>query len=208
MIIPLLFVALAVCAPASAAQPPIALVVMPADTLGPTRRADIDLKAADWISWKSRAYRMSAVFLGNVVRQGYDRRDSNALMVKIQKLMNQVEETQYAAKDMALEQIRAGSAPSPERLARENEIEKAFEIRVLTVYGNMLPRILDEWYKDPQGRNDGRRLAGPEWALALAFDECAPAANWHLALAGFTPQEYHEIEDRASASLGYPTSKP
>jgi hypothetical protein len=208
MLIPLLSAALAVCAPASASQAPIPLVAMPADALGPSRRAEIDLKAADWISWKSRSYRMSAVFLENIVRAGYDRGESKALLEKIQKLMNQVEETQYAAADMAKEQIRASSPPSAERLAREGEIDKAFEIRALTVYGNMLPRILDEWYKDRQGRDDGRRLAGPEWALALGFDECGPAANWHLALAGFTPQEYHEIEDRAADSLGYPRSKP
>lgn len=200
MLIPLLSVALAVCAPASA-QP------VPPDTLGAARRAEIAVLASDWISAKSRVYRMTAVFVEAAVKEGRDRKQMTHFVDQIRALCNEVEEVQYAASQLARQAVIDSAPPSPSRLEREKAVEALFEGRALIAYANLAPTAIDEEIKDAQGNNDGRRLAGREWVVSLTNNEAVAYNRWQFARTGFTSAEYKVFIDKAAAALGDPAPK-
>ena len=80
---------------------------------------------------------------------------------------------------------------------------------MLTIYANLVPRVLNEACKDQNGNFIGRLYAGPEWrAPSFTYEEGVYYSRWQVLRAGFSREEYGEFENRASDSLGLPRRKP
>lgn len=185
--------ALAVAAPASAAD------------MTAQRREEITLAASNWTEYRNKATRMMTSFPDAAVKVGYGRNEMDNLMLKVSILLNDVENTERKAADLALEDVRKSSA-CPERLAREKAVAALFEVRALTLYANMLPRILDEAITDEKDPKVylGHRYAGAEWAVTLSFEECGEASRALRAKAGYTEEQYKVFQDDARKYLGLP----
>jgi hypothetical protein len=198
MLIPLFSLALALVSPAAAQRAPVPSA---------SRQAEISVMAADWTSYRNRAERMMAAFPAAVAREGGDRKSFEKLIADVRALCAQIVATEAETADIARETIRASEPPSAARLARENAARSLYEVRALTVYGNMLPRILDESTQDRAGRNDGRRFAGAEWSLAVDFAEAGAYGRALTERAGFTAEQYDAFNVRARASMGLPPAE-
>jgi hypothetical protein len=62
--------------------------------------------------------------------------------------------------------------------------------RRFVLYGNLIPRILDEAHKDARGMDDGRSYAGPTWSLVMTWDEGTALDNALIAQTGFSEADY------------------
>lgn len=199
MLIPLLSLALAV-----APTPTRASV---SDELGPARRGQIEAMAAEWTTYRNRANRMMTAYAAAAAREGWNAADLSSQLGKLRVLLASVENEQASIADIARETIRASEPPSAARSERERAVAAIHEARALTLYGNFVPRILDEAIKDRHGRNDGRRFCGPEWAIVITMEEVGAYGRWQLARAGFTPGQYDAFGDQARTQLGLPPAQ-
>ncbi|UPT74873.1 MAG: hypothetical protein M0D55_03935 [Elusimicrobiota bacterium] len=65
------------------------------------------------------------------------------------------------------------------------------------IYGNLIPRILDESFTDSaSGEQIGRRYAGPEWSVPATFEECESFIKWQAYSIGLDPGERAELDRR------------
>lgn len=179
MLIPLLSLALAVlpAAPASAA-------------MSASRRDEITRLSAEWTSYRNSANRMMTAFPGAAAKDGWSQTEMIAFVGKVRVLLASVEDEEAATADIAREALRASEPPSAARLEREKAVTAVYESRALTLYGNYVPRILDEAFEDRQGRRYGRKYAGPEWAIVITMDEIGDYGLAMIARTGFTLEQY------------------
>lgn len=149
--------------------------------LSDDRVLQIELLASSWRDRKARAERIKDRFLLEV------RADKNLDAAAFEKgiaeawaLLESVEEKEQRRFDRLggiLDDEAASSRIDPVVLAREKAVlGKIHNLRRLMLYGNMLPRILDESVvKD--GQQVGRSYASPEWAVPVKWEE-GQALHW------------------------------
>lgn len=203
MISPMLSLALALAYPSAAQPGPAPIIMYPADAPSPSREREISLLAADWTSYRNRADRMFARYPAAAAKV-WDQADLTALLGEIRAVISDRERIQEAAAGLARKAIRESEPPSSARLAREAAVTALFEGRALQIYGNKVPRVLDTVIVDAAGNNDGRRYAGPEWAIVIEADEADAYCRLQIARAGFTPKQYAVFEAAARAAVGPP----
>lgn len=191
MLIPLLSLALAVipAAPASAMSGP--------------RSENIRIMASGWTTYRNSAMRMMTNFPALAAKDGVTG-DLHKLMRDLRALTAEIEDVQAGIFDVAKETIRESESPSAARLDRERAAVELYEVRMLAVYGNMIPRVLDEAFVDRRGVNYGREYCGPEWAIALTWDELVEYSRELKRRTGLTDAQYDAFEDRVRASRGLP----
>lgn len=194
MLIPLLSLALAV------------LPAAPASALTAARQEEIRVMASGWTSYRNSAIRMLGIYPTLAAKDGATG-DIRGLMREVRAMTAEVEDVQAGIIDVARETIRESERPSSARLDRENAAIELYEVRMLTVYGNMVPRILDEAFTDRRGVNYGREYCGPEWAIVLTWDEMVEYSRSLKRRAGLTDAQYDAFEDRVRASRGLPPAK-
>lgn len=187
----------------------LALAVLPAapaSALSGSRREDIRIMSSGWTTYRNSAMRMMNAFPVLAAKDGATG-DLHGLMREVRSLTAEIEDVQAGIFDVAREAIRASEPPSAARLDREQAAVELYEVRMLTVYGNMIPRVLDETFTDRRGVNYGREYCGPEWAIALTWDEMVEYSRDLKRRTGLTDAQYDAFEDQVRASRGLPPAK-
>lgn len=175
-----------------------------ADELGPARRAEIAAEAANWREHKAAALRMMARIPDEARREGWPDSEIRRLLRQVQGLLSQLEATQLKIRDLARAEL-ALIPDSPRRRERLAALDAAIEGRLLTAYGNMFPRIVDEGFEDTPGDpRAGRRYAGPEWKIVLTWEESQAYQRWTMDLSGFDGLQWKDLDERARRALGLP----
>ena len=187
--------------PAIAALPQAILV----DELGPVRRGEIESRARDWAAVREQGLLDLARFPERVAAGGlgYRASDIRAVTMKVRDLLEQVRNVEIKVNELLHEKVRA-RLPSTERDAADSAVDELFRSRMLTLYGNMLPRIFDEAIEDPRTRQTiGRRFV-PGWKLELTEAEGKAHNLWLYRIIGVTPDEMDAYGKRARAELKLP----
>ena len=210
MIIPVLTLALALAAPSRSAEPTAVMVAEdPNGTLSPERAQAIGRLAPNWAAYMNRANRMLDGYSAAAARDGWNQASMDNLISQIRVLISDIARTEAVVADMARKAVRASEPPSAARTRREGAVASVFEGRMLTIYANLVPRVLNEACKDQNGRYIGRLYAGAEWSVpSFTYEEGVYYSRWQVLRAGFTREEYEEFGARARASLGLPPAKP
>ncbi len=192
---------------------PLADIKIPAlsliDELGPVRRGEIESRARDWTAIRDQGLLDLARFPERVAAGGlgYRASDIRRVTMKVRDLLEQVKRVEIKVNELLHEKVRA-RLPSTERDAADAAVDDLFRSRMLTLYGNMLPRIFDEAIEDPRTRQAiGRRFV-PGWKLELTETEGQAHNRWLYKLIGTTPEEMASIGARARSELGLPPAKP
>jgi hypothetical protein len=196
--------AAALALPASAVIPAPRPVLV--DELGPARRAQIEEAAARWEAIRWTNMRMVEQFPERVARGtrgAYRAKDIRALIVKVKALFSEVERVEIKVNELLYERLRR-DPPSSDRDAREAAAASLFRVRMLTLFGNMYPRILDEMITEQGGMFAGRHYAGPDWRVELTMEECQAYNRWLYRIIGVTSAEMEAYTKRARAELGLP----
>lgn len=171
--------------------------LLPGDELGPAKRAEIAASAARWMEAKALAGRMIDAF---AAAPDLDASERERLARRLRAMASSIEDVEAKVAELARAEIRAAQTASTLRDGREAAVDELFAARMLALYGNLVPRLLDDAVTEG-GEPVGRRWAGPEWRVAIALHESAAYNRWELAQAGFTPDRYDALGRRARESL-------
>jgi len=82
------------------------------------------------------------------------------------------------------EKFSEGKISQYERNRRTGIVSKIFKIRMLFIYGSMMPRILDECVIE-DGRQTGRLYAGTDWEIVFTQEEMKSLHDEYRNLSGF-----------------------
>lgn len=159
------------------------------ETVSPERKAAIEGLLPLWPGTKAKSERMAAVFRTNATAATGT--DPNPQLIKIAELWTSIEKQELSRLTSLKTSLDAqeadGTIDTKQRQARYAALTKTFQLKMLYLYGNMVPRIIDEFVvKDGV---PGRRFAGAEWGLELTNGEFYSLLHVYADETGFTREQ-------------------
>jgi len=192
MIIPLLVLALASAAPSP--------VRAEAPAVTSARLDKIETLSEDWLKYKTKSHRALETLAA--LRDGKpEAAEWRRAYASIWEIAVRVESQQEVLLNETLKFAKS-KGKTPAELARiEDVLHLRRQVRLLRVYGDMLPRALDESFLDENSKPAGRRVAGKDWEQALT-DKEGIAAGMRIDLRiGLPAAEFSALEARVLAEF-------
>ena len=176
-------------APAARAEASAAWTA-PAPEISSQRVTELIVRSSEWRARKEDMRLALNAFYGNIVaRRGY-RSEWKKIVLQIWDMASEVESAEGAVADRFSSRINAEEADPDERARRLAAVATIRDFRRFVLYGNVIPRVIDESDENDQGLYDGRLYAGPTWGMAMSWDESEAANKTLVAMTGFTAEEY------------------
>ncbi|MBI5247454.1 MAG: hypothetical protein HY923_09745 [Elusimicrobia bacterium] len=186
MLIPLLSLAVAVAAPAPAQTPP---------AVSAARLDQIERLSTNWQTYKAKSGRAWGKLydLGNGQP---DEAEWHGVFASLLDFTTSIEDQEQLIMAEALTYVRARTSDPALLASRENAIRLLRQVRMLRIYGDILPRALDESVLDAQGKPDGRRIAGSAWDQVLTDEEGQAACGRLKTQIGIPADEFEALQKR------------
>lgn len=153
----------------------VVLAAPAAAQMKPERRTQLESRLPQWQDVKAQEKRAVDTFLATIEKSPntYNVSGFRASVDEALKHCANIEATERARfiklKTRMDEDVRNGKMSLEEWNRRSTALTRLAHIRVLYVWGNLLPRILDEAPSNAGVK--GRTLAGPDWEIVLTEDE-------------------------------------
>ena len=138
------------------------------------RRSEIENKSARWKEVKAQSKRVSEHMFGAVAADArFDIEQMRKVMAEAWGWCEGLE-TMERKREVFLLNIIEGQfsekkISQDERLRKSESVSKLIQLRMLYIYGNLVPNILDQ-FCDIDGVT-GRAWAGPEWQIHLGKED-------------------------------------
>lgn len=198
-------IALAAALPAAAAElepvtvppstPVPALAWTPQAAQVPDQRViDLISRASEWRARKEDCRKALNEFYGNIVAREGHAQEWGDVLKKVWRLAGELENVQDALAQRMAARVAAEEKDPAERERRTAAVWTVRDFRRFMVYGNLIPRVIDEAHQDRRGLNDGRTYAGSSWSLAMTWEEGQAASRLLVSRTGYTSEEYGDVE--------------
>ncbi len=143
--------------------------------MSPARRAEIDAQVSQWTEAKARGRRATDALLARIAAdRAYDAASFRKAMADTWRMLEGLEQGERRRQQKLEERLATtaslGIISGTERAVRSEAVDRLFQLRMLSVYGDILPRILDESVR-VNNRDIGRHYAGADWRQVLTEDE-------------------------------------
>jgi hypothetical protein len=172
MLIPVLAAVLAVASPAPA-------------QVTDARLDQIEKLSSNWQTYKAKGGRAWGKL------DAYENsKEWHGIMASVWDLVESIEGQEQAALSATLDYVRAHTADPAGRASQEEGLRLIRQIHLLRLYGDILPRVLDEAVTDAQGKSIGRTIAGPAWEQVLTDEEGQAAGKRIGARIGMSEDVY------------------
>lgn len=162
-----------------------------AQQISPERRSQIESRMSRWQDVKSQSRRMLDTYKENMARD--TRFNGVAYGPKIEKAWPTILKAEDSERGRFLKlrgvldrDYRAAKLAAEDWNLRTSAVNKLENLRMLYLYGNMLPRIIDQTTEDAGFK--GRELAGPDWELVLTEDEYKAVEDGYKKDSGFSKE--------------------
>lgn len=157
------------------------------------RKAKIEALLPDWASQKSKAEKMVTLFLKNIKeRSEFDRDDFKAHLDEAESLLADIEKREQKLlkklKGILDELLSSGQIGVQEKGNREKAVTTIVQLRMLYIYGNLLPRILDECVVI-NGQQTGKQFAGSDWKIQITEEEFKKLQTDYASASGFSKED-------------------
>lgn len=154
------------------------------------RLIELILRAPEWRARKDA--------MRTALNTAYDRLYSSAddpaelknLILDVWKFAVGIEATQDVIASRMSARVAAEEADPVERDRRAAAVWAVRDFRRFTLYGDLIPRVIDELHQDSRGLPDGRTYAGDTWGIAMTHEEAEAADDLLVSRTGFTTAEY------------------
>lgn len=155
----------------------------------------IEAKAADWRELRSAARRATAAIRASARDEGGA--DLEGVLARLDEawdLCGRIETREMLHRDALAARLRAqataGALTADEAARRLDYVDRVARVHMLLLYGNIMPRILDETWVDREQRPIGHRWAGPDWAVAVAQEQVTETLKALIAESGMAPADF------------------
>ena len=163
------------------------------------RRTELVLRSSEWRLRKENARLALNAFYDAMYWRDIQHDYWRKTVLKIWGMAKQIEWVQDTVADRLAARVNAETADPAERSRRLSAVATFRQFRKFVVYGNLIPRVIDEAHRDENGVYDGRVYAGPAWGIAMTWDEGMAVNDALIGLTGFSQGEYRAADDAASA---------
>ena len=162
----------------------------------PARRNELIGRSGEWRARREdMRTALNNFYDGVVSAQGHEA-EWRKLVLEIWGLANQVEAVQATVAERMSARVPESD---PDRERRLAAIATVREFRRFVVYGNLIPRVIDEGSEDSRGLSNGRVYAGPTWGVALSSDEGFAVDRFLIEATGFTRADYKALDKAVNA---------
>jgi hypothetical protein len=192
----------AAAAPGRPAPSPSALKPLPPISEG--RRAVLVLRSSEWYARKDNMRLALDTLVDAVIAKGGDAAEWNGVRTRVWELAESIERQQLEVSRRVAARVASEETDPARRAERLAAADAVRDFRMFTLYGNLIPRVIDEAETDAQGRPVGRQDAGPGWSLAMTWEESQAVDRGLVAQTGISIDDYAAIgaavskEDRAA----------
>lgn len=161
--------------------------------IDPKRKAKIEALLSDWAGQKSKAEKMVTLFLKNIKeRSEFNYDDFKSHLDKAMSLSADIEKREQKRlkkmKGVLDELLSSGRISAQEKEKREKALTAIIQLRMLYVYGNLLPRILDESVVI-NGQRSGKQFAGSDWKIQVTEEEFKKLQSDYISASGFSKED-------------------
>lgn len=175
--------------PSFRAEPALAWNAPPA-AVPDQRIVELIGRISEWSARKDGMRAAVNAFYRNVVaREGNDQ-EWYQMLRKVWGLAESVESIEETVAARLSDRVAASETDPARRDWRLGAIRAVRDSRRFVLYGNLIPRILDEAHKDARGMDDGRSYAGPTWSLVMTWEEGTALDKALIAQTGFSEADY------------------
>jgi hypothetical protein len=162
----------------------------------PARRNELIGRSGEWrVRREDMRVALNEFYDGVVAAQGHDA-EWRKLVLEIWALANQVETVQATVAERMSARVPESD---PDRERRLAAIATVREFRRFVIYGNLIPRVIDEGSQDSRGLSNGRIYAGPTWGIAMTSDEGYAVDHYLIEATGFTRADYKALDKAVNA---------
>jgi hypothetical protein len=168
-------------------------------TISDARRTELVLRTSEWRARKENVRLALNAFYDGVYWKDPRHDFWRKTIRQTWGLAKQIEWVQDTVADRFSARINAQVADPAERSRRLSAIATSREFRKFVIYGNLIPRVIDEGHENENGLSDGRIYAGPTWGIVMTWDEGMAVNDAVIELTGFSQAEYHAADDAAGA---------
>jgi hypothetical protein len=161
--------------------------------VAPERLAALMVGASDWPARKADAKAALDALVEDRIRGGDDENHWRWLGERIWQLAQDAEVEQDILYSQIYDRISAETSDPAERRARLTAAADLARFRKYSVYGNMIPRVIDESHQNAQGGYDGRLSAGPRWVLVMTWEEAQSVNRVLITQTHILPDDYEAI---------------
>lgn len=171
------------------AEPALAWSAAPA-AIPDQRIVELIGRISEWSARKDGTREAVNAFYRNVVAREGNGPQWYKYLGRVWSLAEGVESIEDTVAARFSDRVAAAETDPARRDWRLGAIRAVRDARRFVLYGNLIPRILDEAHKDARGMDDGRSYAGPTWSLVMTWDEGAALDNALIAQTGFSAADY------------------
>jgi len=175
--------------PSFHAEPALAWSAPPA-AVPDQRIVELIGRISEWSARKEDMRQAVNAFYGNVVAREGNGQEWYRMLRKVWGLAEGVESIEDTVAARFSDRVAAAETDPARRDWRLGAIRAVRDARRFVLYGNLIPRVLDEAHKDARGLDDGRSYAGPTWSLVMTWDEGTALDKALIAQTGFSEADY------------------
>jgi hypothetical protein len=161
--------------------------------VAPERLAALMGGASDWPARKADAKEALDTLVESRIRSGDDEGHWRWFGERVWQLAQDAEVEQDILYSRVYDKISSETSDPDERRTRLAAAADLARFRKYSIYGNMIPRVIDESHQNAQGQFDGRLSAGPRWVLVMTWDEAQSVNRVLITQTHILPDDYEAM---------------
>ncbi|MFC1679659.1 hypothetical protein ACFL2T_05565 [Elusimicrobiota bacterium] len=145
----------------------------------------------DWKGYKTLGKKMIDAYVAKIAIMSPRQRDqAKGVMDEAWTLVEGIEDKELKRADRLIARLRTEEKDKKRLASRKQAVIDLFQLRMLFIHGNMVPRIVDEGVRSPGTTTPmGRMFAAPHWRMTLYENEFKPLHEIIKTRTGFPPED-------------------
>jgi hypothetical protein len=139
--------------------------------------ARVEPIAANWLEWRTRSEDMESAFRAKAAASdnpGYYQGCPDWIDQAVVNSRRRFNDWLSSKTSSWRAQVTAGIMTPDESERRTSYAQRIYRVRLLTLYGNLVPRTIDSCVDEAKG-GPGRVWAGPAWSIAASKNDLETA---------------------------------